>query len=85
MLTARGELKLVDLGIAKRIDEDQGLTQTGQAVGTPHYISPEQIRGVKDIDARADIYSLGATFYHLVTGHAPYKGDARARSSCPCT
>jgi serine/threonine-protein kinase len=79
MLTSRGELKLVDLGIAKRVDEEgQGLTQTGQAVGTPHYISPEQIRGLKDIDARSDIYSLGATFYHLVTGQAPYKGTSGA-------
>ncbi|MGH9441380.1 MAG: serine/threonine protein kinase [Thermoanaerobaculia bacterium] len=78
MLTSRGDLKLVDLGIAKRVDEEQGLTQTGQAVGTPHYISPEQIRGLKDIDARADVYSLGATFYHLVTGHAPYKGTSGA-------
>ena len=70
----------MDLGIAKRVDEEQGqgLTQTGQAVGTPHYISPEQIRGAKDIDARSDIYSLGATFYHLVTGHAPYKGTSGA-------
>jgi serine/threonine protein kinase len=78
MLTSKGDLKLVDLGIAKRVDEDQALTQTGQAVGTPQYISPEQIRGVRDIDARADIYSLGATFYHLVTGHTPYKGTSGA-------
>jgi serine/threonine protein kinase len=78
MLTSRGELKLVDLGIAKRIDEDQSLTLTGQSIGTPHYISPEQIRGQKDIDARADIYSLGATFYHLVTGHTPFKGSSGA-------
>ncbi len=78
MFTSRGELKLVDLGIAKRLDEDQSLTLTGEAVGTPQYISPEQIRGLKDIDARADIYSLGATFYHLVTGHAPYKGTSGA-------
>ncbi len=74
MLTSRGEVKLVDLGIAKRVDEDQSLTQTGQAIGTPHYISPEQIRGQKDVDARADIYSLGASLYHLVTGHTPYTG-----------
>ena len=79
MLTSRRDrLKLVDLGIAKRLDEDQVLTQTGQAVGTPQYISPEQIRGVRDIDARADIYSLGATFFQLVTGHAPYEGTSGA-------
>jgi serine/threonine-protein kinase len=79
MLTAkRDRLKLVDLGIAKRMDEDKGLTQTGQAVGTPQYISPEQIRGVKDIDARADIYSLGATLFQLVTGRAPYEGSSGA-------
>ena len=78
MLTSRGELKLVDLGIAKRIDDEQSLTLTGQSMGTPHYISPEQIRGQKDIDVRADIYSLGATFYHLVTGHTPFKGSSGA-------
>ena len=78
MLTSKGEVKLVDLGIAKRVDEDQNLTQTGQAVGTPHYISPEQIRGLRDIDARADIYSLGATLYHLVTGHTPFRGTSGA-------
>jgi serine/threonine protein kinase len=78
MLTERGEVKLVDLGIAKRIDEDQAITQTGFSVGTPHYISPEQIRGQKDIDARADIYSLGATLYHLVTGHRPFEGTSGA-------
>ena len=77
MLTFKGELKLVDLGIAKRLDEDQDLTQTGQAVGTPQYISPEQIRGLR-VDARADIYSLGATFYHLLTGRPPYKGTSAA-------
>ena len=78
MLTTRGEVKLVDLGIAKRLDEDQAITQTGHSMGTPHYISPEQIRGQKDIDARADIYSLGATLYHLVTGHTPYQGSSGA-------
>jgi serine/threonine-protein kinase len=78
MLTSRGEVKLVDLGIAKRVDEDQSLTQTGQAVGTPHYISPEQIRGSRDVDARADVYSLGATLYHLVTGHTPFRGSSGA-------
>ena len=79
MLTAKGDkVKLVDLGIAKTLGEDQSLTQTGQAVGTPEYIAPEQIRGLRDIDARADIYSLGATYFQLVTGHAPYKGTSGA-------
>jgi serine/threonine-protein kinase len=45
------------------------------AIGTPYYISPEQVRGQTDIDIRADIYSLGATFYHMVTGSVPYSGD----------
>ena len=76
MLTSRGDVKLVDLGIAKRLDEDRSLTQTGQAIGTPHYISPEQIRGQRDMDSRADIYSLGATLYHLLTGHTPYPGSS---------
>ncbi|MFI5120589.1 MAG: serine/threonine protein kinase [Thermoanaerobaculia bacterium] len=76
MLTSRGDVKLVDLGIAKRVDEEVSLTQTGQAIGTPHYISPEQIRGQRDIDSRADIYSLGATLYHLLTGHTPYPGSS---------
>ncbi len=79
MLTAKGErLKLVDLGLAKQVGEDHALTQTGQALGTPEYISPEQIRGLKDIDGRADIYSLGATFFQLITGHAPFKGTSGA-------
>ncbi len=78
MLTNRGEVKIVDLGIAKRVDEDTSLTQSGTSIGTPHYISPEQIRGQKDIDARADVYSLGATFYHLVTGHTPFQRLVRA-------
>jgi len=75
VLTKRGEIKLVDLGIAKQLDEDQALTQTGHSLGSPHYISPEQIRGEKSIDGRADIYSLGATFFHMVTGHCPFEAD----------
>ena len=78
ILTRRGDLKLVDLGVAKRVGDDQSITQTGLMVGTPHYISPEQVRGQRDIDGRADIYSLGATLYHLVTGHTPYSGSSGA-------
>ena len=78
MLATTGTLKLVDLGVAKQLDEDVSLTQTGQAIGTPHYISPEQIRGEKKIDGRADLYSLGATLFHLVTGKPPFRGETAA-------
>jgi serine/threonine-protein kinase len=46
------------------------------AIGTPYYISPEQVRGQVDVDIRSDIYSLGATLYHMVTGQVPYSGDS---------
>jgi len=78
ILTRRGDIKLVDFGIAKRVDEEQSMTRTGSAVGTPHYIAPEQVRGERELDGRVDIYSLGATLYHLVTGHTPYEGSSGA-------
>ncbi|MBZ5587112.1 MAG: serine/threonine protein kinase [Acidobacteriia bacterium] len=76
ILSADGVVKLVDLGLAKSIADDQNMTQTGVVAGTPHYISPEQIAGLKDIDGRADIYSLGATLFHMVTGHTPFEGSS---------
>jgi serine/threonine-protein kinase len=51
------------------------MSEAGMAIGTPYYISPEQVRGQVDVDIRADIYSLGATLYHMVTGCVPYSGD----------
>jgi len=74
MLTQKGVVKIVDLGIAKQIGENKALTQTGQSVGTPAYVSPEQVECERPVDARSDIYSLGATLYHLVTGRTPYDG-----------
>jgi serine/threonine protein kinase len=73
MLTPEGDAKLADMGLA-RAAEDQVAAQAeaGRAYGTPYYISPEQIRGELNIDFRADIYSLGATFYHMVTGRVPF-------------
>jgi len=65
---------LADFGIA-RAESSQTLTQTGMIVGTPFYLSPEQIKG-KKIDQRADIYALGATLYELVTGEPPFQGDS---------
>ncbi|MDZ4815379.1 MAG: protein kinase [Verrucomicrobiota bacterium] len=79
MLNLNGDVKLCDLGLAKLTqNEDMSLTQTGTAMGTPYYISPEQVRGDRDIDHRTDIYSLGATLYHLVTGTIPYPGATAA-------
>jgi len=68
--------KILDLGLSKNIgsSEQSYLTQTGTALGTPHYMSPEQARGDKGIDGRTDIYSLGATLYNLVTGQTPFSG-----------
>lgn len=73
MLNESHQVKIVDLGIARR-DDQSSLTQAGAYVGTPDYVSPEQIQGVKDINGQADIYSLGITLYHMVTGSTPYGG-----------
>jgi eukaryotic-like serine/threonine-protein kinase len=79
-LTDDGVAKILDLGLSKSIEEAEQsfLTQSGTVLGTPHYISPEQARGEKNIDGRTDIYSLGATFYHLVTGRTPFDGSGAA-------
>ncbi|MFL5242925.1 MAG: serine/threonine-protein kinase [Gemmataceae bacterium] len=75
VLTRDGIAKLADLGMA-RDTSDQALAraEAGMTIGTPFYMAPEQIAGRTDIDIRADIYSLGATFYHLVTGQPPFPG-----------
>lgn len=70
ILTGSGVLKVVDFGMAKG-GEVGSSTETGVVMGTPHYMSPEQGQG-EDTDHRSDIYSLGASFYHLLTGAYPY-------------
>jgi len=76
ILTKDGNVKLADLGLARlTADEKWAMSEAGMAIGTPYYISPEQVRGQVDVDIRADIYSLGATLYHMVTGNVPYGGD----------
>ncbi|MBN1866633.1 serine/threonine protein kinase [Candidatus Sumerlaeota bacterium] len=74
MVTKDDHLKVVDFGIAKDFDDDSFKTATGTIVGTPQYMSPEQGRGGK-VDLRSDIYSLGATFYHMVSGQPPFDAD----------
>jgi len=75
MVTRRGEVKLADLGLAKVMDDDSGLTQAGEGAGTPSYMPLEQARNAKDADNRSDIYALGATMYHLLTGQRPFPGS----------
>lgn len=75
MLTKDRVAKLADMGLARETtDLEAAMAEAGRAYGTPYYISPEQIRGEVDIDPRADLYSLGATFYHMVTGRVPFEG-----------
>ena len=73
MFTRHGDVKLADLGIAKS-EEDVNLTKNDIMIGTPAYLSPEQIENPKDVDIRSDIYSLGATLYEMLTGSTPYAG-----------
>ncbi|MCC6421541.1 MAG: serine/threonine protein kinase [Gemmataceae bacterium] len=78
ILTADGVAKLADLGLARETaDRAAARVEKGLAVGTPHYMAPEQVEGRTDIDIRADIYALGATLYHMVTGRPPFEGKKR--------
>jgi serine/threonine-protein kinase len=77
MIAHDGRVKVCDLGIAKRmVGGVPTLTRTGLSLGSPHYIAPEQAKGVKQIDHRVDIYSLGATLYHTVTGQTVHQADS---------
>ena len=74
MFTRQGEVKLADLGIAKNEEEDVSITQNDMMIGTPAYLSQEQIESPQNADIRSDIYSLGVTFYEMLTGETPYTG-----------
>ncbi|MCW8130302.1 MAG: protein kinase [Planctomycetota bacterium] len=81
LLAKSGEAKLADLGLAKKLDDEEAahLTQSGRAVGTPHYMAPEQARGASDaFDVRTDLYACGATLFHLVTGRTPFQAATPA-------
>jgi mono/diheme cytochrome c family protein len=75
MLTVDGTLKIADFGLAKRLDDNFGQTHTGEILGTPSYMAPEQAEGRKsDIGPRTDVYSLGAILYELLVGKPPFLG-----------
>ncbi len=76
IVTHKGIAKLCDLGLAKADDSEAHITHAGISIGTPHYISPEQAKGLADVDIRSDIYSLGASFYHMVVGEVPFVGSS---------
>lgn len=72
LVSTDGEVKLTDFGLGKTLVINEDITDLGEAVGTPHYMSPEQLRGIK-LDKRCDIYSFGIMAYELVTGKKPYQ------------
>ncbi|HZU97227.1 MAG TPA: protein kinase, partial [Planctomycetota bacterium] len=73
MLTQQGEVKVMDFGLAKQVQAATKVSVTGQIVGTPFFMSPEQAGG-KTVDARSDIYSLGVSYYYMLTGVKPFNG-----------
>ncbi len=78
MISPRGQVKVLDFGVAKLLttsETTQSLIQTNTPVGTPLYMSPEQALG-KPVDARADLWSLGALYFETLTGQPPFQGDS---------
>jgi serine/threonine protein kinase/tetratricopeptide (TPR) repeat protein len=73
MIDKEGNVRIMDFGIARSL-EAKGITGSGVMIGTPEYMSPEQVEG-KEVDQRSDIYSLGIIFYEMLTGRVPFEGD----------
>jgi eukaryotic-like serine/threonine-protein kinase len=75
LLDEGGRIKLLDFGISRITDIADGLTRPGESIGTPHYMSPEQIRG-EACDIRSDLYSLGVVFFELISGRRPFENES---------
>ncbi|MBI3854021.1 MAG: protein kinase [Verrucomicrobia bacterium] len=80
LLDAQGEPQVTDFGLARPMDDDSSLTLTGQVLGTPGYIAPEQAKGGGTVGPAADVYGLGALLFHLLTGRAPFVGASAAET-----
>ena len=74
MITPEGDVKLLDLGLARALDDEKGLTRANTVLGTLDYASPEQLRDATKADRRSDLYSLGCTLYFAMAGRAPFEG-----------
>jgi len=72
VVTSQGTVKVTDFGLAKALQEDLSITATGVFVGTPDYLAPEQAMG-DEVDARADVYALGCSLFHMCSGHPPFR------------
>jgi eukaryotic-like serine/threonine-protein kinase len=75
LVGASGAPLVADFGLAKRVDADRSLTESGAVVGTPRYMAPEQAAGRKDLTVAADVYSLGVVLYERLTGQTPFRGE----------
>ena len=74
LIGARGQVRISDFGLAKAADAPQ-LTMTGAIAGTPQFMSPEQLKG-QDVDARTDLFCLGAVLFHMATGASPFEAPS---------
>jgi len=75
LIDAKGEVKLMDFGVARMTEASEAMTQAGLIVGTPHYMSPEQVQG-KQLDARSDVYAMGVLLYELLVGRRPFESTS---------
>jgi serine/threonine-protein kinase len=74
LVTADGQIKLIDFGIAKDLDAT-ALTATGQTLGTPAYMAPEQVQGTPPVSHRTDLYAFGCVMYEMLVGKVPFMGS----------
>ncbi len=81
LIDAQDQPHVVDFGLARRLEGDSELTVTGQVLGSPHYLPPEQAAGQRArVSRRTDVYALGATLYHLLTGRPPFQAESLAQT-----